>query len=124
MYTTKNRVVYPYRVEEIHFAQESDEEERAIDIKDEDCCDAIRYTTVRLNDGHRVQLAQESYLRKYIPYSQDTVAVCNIGGYGTAQMLAPCSIQEYHPSSNEYIVRVEGEEEEQNLPVDKLLRNA
>ena len=103
----------------MHFAQESDKEELAIDLKDKGCCDTtIRYATVRLNDGHRITTCTRIILEENIPYSQDTVAACNIGGYGMTQMLAPYSVQEYHPSSNEYIVRVEGEEEEQNLTVE------
>ena len=99
---------------------------------DEDCGDDILYTVVRLNDGHRAE-QPESFLRKYMPYSQDTVAVCNVGGYGRAQKLVPCFVQEYcvplGKSSSEhekkleaeYIYRVK-EEGLRNLSIDKLQR--
>ena len=121
-YTVKNRVLYPFQVEEMH--EVSDEQDCTTDITLNDNCDSIRYTIIRLVDGHRVKRAPESSLRQYLPYEIDTMAACNVGGYGKDQTLAPCFIQEYIPSSNEYRVRIEGEEMEQNFPVDKLQRHA
>lgn len=86
--------------------------------------DDIRYTIVRLVDGLRVKEVPEFSLRQYLPYEKDTLAACNVGGYGRAQQLLPCSIQEYSDSFNEYRVRIEGEEAERNLPVEMLQRRA
>ena len=66
----------------------------------------------------------EATLRQFLPYEIDTMAACNVGGFGKDEMLAPCFIQEYIPSSNEYRVRLEGEEMEKNFPVDKLQPHA
>lgn len=113
-HSLRSRVLYPLQVEEINFTEQ-----------DEDRGEAMpRYTLVRLVDGHRVERALESSLRQYLPYSQDTLAACNFGGYGKAQILLPCSIREYIQSSNEYRVRIEGEEVERNLPIEKLQRHA
>lgn len=117
-HTGKSRVLYPYRVEKIH-TQASDEEE---------CVGLPRYEIVRLVDGFRLEYEPESYLRRYLPYTQDAKVLCNVGGYGMKIHLSPCSIQEVYdmnsPTETEYLVRVQGEEEELKFPVERLLRHA
>ena len=94
-HSMRSRILYPLQVEEIHHPDRGE--------------GMPQYTLVRLVDGYRVKRAPESSLRQYLPYSQDTVVACNVGGYGKTQILLPCSIQEYIPSSNyEYRVRIEG----------------
>lgn len=69
-YTTKNRVVYPFRVEEIH--EVSKEQDCATDVTLNDNSDGIQYTLIRLVDGRRLEKLPEATLRQYLPYEQNT----------------------------------------------------
>ena len=134
----KSRVLFPYRVTEIHFDQEADDEMDDSDLKDEDC-GGIRYTIVRLSDGFKIERAPESFLREYLPYPQDARGVlCDVGGevgIMAEQLIIPCSVQEYIMNEEMslekamYRVRLsgsgEGEDEvEQILSMEKLQRFA
>lgn len=120
VHSMKSRVLYPYRIEEIQQQDGFGE------------CGGIRYSLVRLIDGFRIENTPESSLRHYLPYTQDAKALCNVGGFGLAQKLFPCSIQEVYISGHaqsttkaEYLVTVQGEggkEEEMNLPIESLQR--
>lgn len=138
-HTRKSRILYPFRVEEIHFVQNPEYEEDDIDLSAYDEipldlninaeCGGIRYSIVRLVDGFVIEHVPESSFRHYLPYSHDAKVLCNVGGYEPSnQLLFPCSIQEVYissPTELEYHVIVrdnEGKEEELNLPLDKLLR--
>ena len=124
VHSMKSRVLYPYRIEEKHFMQNPDDQDEV--------CGGIRYSLVRLIDGFRIENTPESSLRNYLPYTQDAKALCNVGGYGLAQKLLPCAVEEVYISGHaqstsraEYIVTVQGEggkEEEMNLPIESLQR--
>jgi len=159
--TLKNRILYPFRVEEVHFSswelddvEENHHHQSLNEDWDRDSSDlryttappvGIRYTIVRLLDGFRVKQIPESFLRQYLPYPQDSKALCNVGGYGIGQeRLVSCTIIDYilPPSKPltgkehvrikkeeevlkaEYRVRIRREEEdvEDNLPIGKAQR--
>ena len=74
-------------------------------------------------DGFRIREVTESSLREYQPYEEDAMAACNVSGHDEAQQLLPCFVQEYTPSSG-YRVRIEGEEADRILSIEKLQRHA
>ena len=131
--TMRNRILYPFKVVDVHVTHEErevgasrrlNEEPDEDDDEEEDEDDAppaggIRYTIVRLLDGYRAENIPESFLRRYVPYEQDTRALCNVGGYGMGQEhMSPCSVVEYippegleEPSDDDVYVRVKKEED-------------
>lgn len=123
--TMRNRVLHPFRIEDVHFTQHEEgkeagaqqrrlNEDRDEDDEESDGSDdngshnlsytastrvGIRYTIVRLLDGYRLANIPESFLRLYVPYENDTSAICNLGGLDIGQELSvPCSIVEYVPN--------------------------
>ena len=105
-YSSKVRILYPYKVEEVHNNGGND----------------VRYTIVRFVDGLRLRKLPESRLRQYLPYEEDTMAACNVGGYGKEHQLFPCFVQEYMSEEKEYRVRIDGEE--MTLSVEMLQRHS
>ena len=135
-YSMKSRMLYPFVVEEITFAHNSEEEDSSIPemhyTQEWSDCGGIRYTVVRLVDGFRMRQIPERSLRTYLPYREDANALCSIGGNGpSAQKFAPCTVGMYvvneegtEATEARYRVRIRGEEEDRTLSMDKLQRFA
>ena len=141
--TVKNRVLQPFQVEELHAGpwEEDDDSQSLNEDSDSELGNAsvplieARYTIVRLVDGFRVKQIPEPFLRKYVPYSQDSEALCNVGGCGIGkERIVSCTIIEYISPKKplagneekdvleaEYRVRIR-EEEEIVLGLRKLQR--
>lgn len=109
--TLKCRILYPFRVEEVHYGtrEESSQEPKHAGFDEEHPVPGSQpegetalvgmhhtYTIVRLSDGRVVEQMPESFLRPYVPYDPDTRALCNVGGADIGEeRLFSCSILEY-----------------------------
>mmetsp|Transcript_23174 Transcript_23174/g.48882 ORF Transcript_23174/g.48882 Transcript_23174/m.48882 type:complete len:284 (+) Transcript_23174:183-1034(+) len=98
--TVKNRILYPFQVEEVHFGP--------LDASDNSGYDDanVRYTLTRLFDGTKTKDVPESFLQDYSPYPQNSKALCNVGGYGAGtEKLVSCTTVDYIPASESLVTK-------------------